>query len=309
MIMSNEQQQMPSVQYPDLACEGAVHVKTSEEVVFQQKKEARIAYQENRKVEMAMIKIGQRDASNSEITQVYVEASEYFIYEISPISASESLRIYIHTVEEQDTTGIIERYNDVLPYIGSARDDMDKALDRAAFKVSMANLISQALNGKVTQAQDGFKLLIEKTNKEYREQFYHRMRYLITALFVVLACISLSVNVYVADIWHIKNIQTLIYVATAGSMGGFISISRRLSETVFARDITYLVFILYALERMMLAIFAAVAIFFAIKCNLAFGFFNETGQNQMYGYIVFSIVAGFSETFLPNLLIKLENKP
>jgi len=60
-------------------------------------------------------------------------------------------------------------------------------------------------------------------------------------------------------------------------------------------------------EGIVIAIFVSVAIYFVIKCNSAFGFFNNKIQNNLYGYIVFLMVAGFSETFLPNL-IKIENK-
>lgn len=281
---------------------------SAEEIEKRAKEDARILYQEKRKVEMDMIKVGQCDGNNNEITKVVIEASEYFIYEINTPNISESLRTYIHTEEEEDKNGILDRYNEIRSCIGDAKGDMYKALDPIVYKARIAHLISQALNGKPEEAKVQFTKLIDEVNRQYRSQFKNRIGYLLTALIAVFLCIGTSLAVYTQDIWNIKNIHEFIYVATAGSIGGFISISRRLQETVFARDIWAGIFVFYAIERIAIAIFASMAVFFAIKGNLAFGFFNNKGQNTLYGYIVFSMVAGFSETFLPNLLITLENK-
>lgn len=281
---------------------------SAEEIEKKARGDARIAYQEKRKAEMEKIKAGQRDSNNNEITKVVVEASEFFVYEINTPNISESLRTYIHTEEEEDKNGMIDRYNEIRSCIGDAKRDMYKALDPIVYKARIANLISQALNGNPQEAKVQFAKLIDEINKEYKGQFMNRIRYLLTALMVVFLCIGTSLVIYTQDVWNNKNIHELIYVATAGSIGGFISVSRRLQETVFARDVWPGIFVFYAIERIVIAIFASIAVFFAIKCNLAFGFFNNKNQNTLHGYIVFSMVAGFSETFLPNLLIKLENK-
>jgi len=66
-------------------------------------------------------------------------------------------------------------------------------------------------------------------------------------------------------------------------------------------------FNIYAIERIFISIFASVIVYCAIRSNLAFGFVEKL-PNPVVGYILFSIVAGFSETLVPNLLIKLESK-
>jgi hypothetical protein len=281
---------------------------SADEMEKKARENARIAYQENRKIEMDMIKVGQRDGNNREITKVFSAGSEYFVYEVNTNNISESLRTYIHTEEEEDKNGIIDRYNEIRSCIADAKRDMYKALDPTVYKARIAHLISQALNGKPEDAKAEFTKLNLEVIKEYRSQFENRIRYLLTALMVVFGCVITSLLAYTHNYWNIKNIHEFIYIATAGSIGGFISISRRLKDTVFARDVWPGIFVFYAVERIVIVIFASVAIYFVIKCNFAFGFFNNKIQNNLYGYIVFSMVAGFSETFLPNLLIKIENK-
>lgn len=59
-------------------------------------------------------------------------------------------------------------------------------------------------------------------------------------------------------------------------------------------------------ERIVISILASVIVYFCIKSNLILGICNDM-ETPIYGYMVFSVVAGFSETFVPNVLRKLEN--
>ncbi|WP_406826864.1 hypothetical protein [Pedobacter sp. KACC 23697] len=277
------------------------------EQIKDEKEEARRIYQEKRKVAMEMIKVGQNDG-NYEITKVFIEASEYFVYEIDTVNIAESIRTYIHTEEDEDLNKIMDKYNSIRNCIADAKRDMYKALDPVVYKGRVAHLISQALSGGVTEAQKQFGILIDEVNKEYRHQFLSRIIYLVSALSIVILGLVISFFVYIDKITIVKNLEQFIYIATAGAVGGFISISRRLREMVFARALPRYIFVIYAMERVFISVAGALAVFFIVKSNLALGFLNVKNQNPLYGYIVFSIVAGFSESFLPNLLIKLENK-
>ncbi len=281
---------------------GQIVAQPAPEIIQSEKEEARKIYQEKRKVAMEMIKVGLNDG-NSEITKVFVEANEYFIYDIA-----ESIRTYIHTEEDEDLNKILDKYNAIRSCIADAKRDMYKAIDPVVYKGRVAHLISQALNGDVDEAKEQFAKLVDDVNIEYRHQFLSRIIYLVSALSLVIIGISTTLHIYTNDVFAIKNLQQFIYIATAGSVGGFISISRRLPEMSFARALPRYIFIIYAMERIFISVVGALAVFFIIKSNLALGFLNVKNQNPLYGYIVFSIVAGFSESFLPNLLIKLENK-
>lgn len=102
-------------------------------------------------------------------------------------------------------------------------------------------------------------------------------------------------------------IRTLVFVVTAGSIGGFLSISRRLRSTVFEKDVNPSLYIIYGIERVFISIFGAIVTYFAIRSNIIFGMVKDLPE-PVTGYIVFSVLAGFSETFISNLLIKLESE-
>lgn len=76
-------------------------------------------------------------------------------------------------------------------------------------------------------------------------------------------------------------------------------------KTIFEKDVKWYLYVIYGVERVFVSIFGAVIVYFAIRANIVFGIANELSR-PIIGYIVYSIVAGFSETLVPNLLLKLE---
>jgi hypothetical protein len=65
--------------------------------------------------------------------------------------------------------------------------------------------------------------------------------------------------------------------------------------------------VIYGAERIVIAILASTIIYFAIKSDVLFGTCNKM-DNPLIGYILFSFLAGFSETLVPSLMTKLEKE-
>lgn len=64
---------------------------------------------------------------------------------------------------------------------------------------------------------------------------------------------------------------------------------------------------IYGVERMTISILAAAISYFAIQTELIFGLAKNI-SNPLIGYLFFSILAGFSETLVPNILTKIEKE-
>lgn len=265
------------------------------------------AYEKNRKSIMENIKVGLRDICDYEITKIYTIADEFVIYEIKTEILAESIRTYIHTIDPDDDL-LATRLDSLRNMISKAKQSIYKAIDPVVFKGTIAGCISHGLRGNnnaVSELENAINLI----DREYREQFRHRAYYLTTALIMVLLFTILSIVTYTNDLFQtLKEVKLFTYVATAGSIGGFISISRRLKDTVFERSIGNWVFYMYAFERICVAVFASMIVLFIIKSNLAFGALTDIKENSTYLFVIIGVLAGFSETLIPNLLYKLEEK-
>lgn len=264
-------------------------------------------YKEEQRKRLGSLIVGSKDPSGNFITKVLSKSDEYVIYEIKTKTLSESLRVLIDTEKENDKT-LIDLFNQVRVNFAKLKGLLYKVNDDTSIKTRIAHVISHALSGKAEEANKQFEELIEEINKEYGQQFNHRLRYLLTILCATLLLIAFSIYNYYNNLYLEKiEITNLIFMATAGSIGSFISISRRLRKTIFEKDVHWILYIFYGLERVFISIFCSVIVYFAIKSNLIFGLANELDK-PILAYIVFGVVAGFSETLVPNLLIKLEHE-
>ena len=264
-------------------------------------------YKEEQRKRMASLIVGSKDQSGNFITKILSKSDEYVIYEIKTKTLSESLRVQIDTEKENDKT-LIDLFNAVRVNFAKLKGLLYKVNDDTSIKTRIAHIISHALSGKADEANKQFDELIVEINKEYGEQFNHRLRYLLTILCATILLIGYSICNYYNDLYLEKiEIKHLIYMATAGAIGCFISVSRRLRKTIFEKDVKSILYIIYGLERVFISVFSSVIVYFSIKSNLVFGLANELDK-PILAYIVFGIVAGFSETLVPNLLIKLERE-
>lgn len=249
--------------------------------------------------------VGAKDHSGNTITKIFSSSDEYAIYEIKTNVLSDSIRVQIDTIIEDDLT-IPKRFDAVRVNFAKLKGLLYKANDDTSLKTRIAHIISHALRGNPEEANKQFEELILEINAFYSKQFNHRLRYLITILLLTLIQIAFSITLCIYDFFcQCSEIRTLVFVVTAGSIGGFLSISRRLRNTVFEKDVRPSLYVIYGIERVFISIFGAVVIYFAIRSNIVFGMVKDLPE-PVTGYIVFSILAGFSETFIPNLLIKLE---
>ena len=257
---------------------------------------------------LSKIKCGSKTESGQNVKWVYLKADEYVIYEVESKDLSNSIRVSVEPWTEDDKNNREGNFFKISATYVEMKGLLYKVFDEANVKSRLASLIGLAINGDVETATEGFKLLRDEINKTYENLFKNRIRYLATVLFFAVLFSILSCTVYYCNVFDDKHInKELIYVITAGTIGGFISVSRRIKQMVFDKDVNKYLYIFNGLERVALSAFGAIISYFMIQSSIVFGFISELNEST-YGMIVLSFLAGFSETLIPNLLIKLENK-
>jgi hypothetical protein len=264
-------------------------------------------YKKEQAARMLSYQVGSKDRIGNKITKIFSKGGEYLVYEIKTNDLSDSIKLSIDTAIEDDDEPL-KKFYEVREKFTKLKGLLYKVTDDTSIKARIGHILSHAITGKPNEANTQFELLIDEIETEYKNQYNHRIKYLITTVLFLTIEIIFSTLVYSNNLFNeLIHIRNLIYISTAASIGGFISITRRLRQMNFEKDVNSLIYIFYSLERMMIAIMAGVVIYFAIQSDLIFGIVKNL-EKPIYGYIVFAVVAGFSETLVPNLLINLENK-
>ncbi|GAA4040826.1 hypothetical protein GCM10022409_28520 [Hymenobacter glaciei] len=263
-------------------------------------------YAEDRNRVMDSISVGKTEHMGNVVTKIFAVGDEYKVYEIKTDVISESLRTMVFPLKKEDPDGLERKFDGIRIKYSQIKGQLYKASDDTSIKTQIAHIISHALNDHVDEANESFDSLLEKIENEYQAQLSHRKIYLLTILFLVMGLITTSFIIYRWDQFPIHyQIKNLVYISAAASVGGFISVSLKIKDVAFEKDAQNILFYLYAIERVFVSVVAGVISYAAIKCKILFGIVTEL-ENPIWGFILFAVVAGFSETLIPGLLSKLE---
>lgn len=130
-----------------------------------------------------------------------------------------------------------------------------------------------------------------------------RIFYLISCFSVVLFMIILSVlqdTIFQFD-YLIPYLKIMLY----GSLGGIISVTISIKKLNLDFDFYNWSQLIYGAFRIILAIISAIIAYVLIKSDLIFSKLDST---NIYLYYVLAVMAGFSETWIPNTLKKLQKE-
>lgn len=248
------------------------------------------------------IKSGGKDAAGNEVSRLIIRADEYVIYEIKSAAGANSMRIDVRTLVEEDDL-MLKRWTEVARQYYITKRVLFKVNDHSV-RERIANIISRALStGYSSEAVHDLKQLQKDINNTYNERIQNSLKYLGTIVSITLCFVSISLFIYANGCFlNQENLRLLVFSATAGCIGGFFSVSTRLRLMTFEREIPSISYILYGFERMIVSICAAIVALLAIKSGLIFQF----AKDSIYGLILVAVAAGFSETLIPNLLVKME---
>jgi len=269
-------------------------------------------YQEKQVRILESFKVNRNDQSNNKIKKIFVKRDEYVIYEIATNMLSESLKIYIMTKEEEedDPAGLLDNFNKIKIELNEVKAILYKAKRENAFKQIISSAIAHGMEGEREQAIQQLIDIKNRINTEYNEEFISKVLYIGTSFVISLFFIIISILVYTNTLGISSKynlLKELIYISTFGIFGGLISISLKLKSIELEKEINQFYFIFYGIERMFIAIIGSIFIYFIIKSGLAFDFINNL-SNPLYAYAVIAVLSGFSETLIPDVLKKMENK-
>jgi hypothetical protein len=165
-----------------------------------------------------------------------------------------------------------------------------------------ARAIANALAGEV---QDAFQILeFVEARLIARRRAQGQFKYLLgctgmLALITVIACVIVKFWLSPSEAaW-----ADVVWIATCGAVGGFLSVAIGIRKLDVDPDTADWVHAFYGLIRLTIAVLSAVVVYLLIKSKLAFEpLFSEDKSRNSYILYSLAVVAGFFESFVPNIL-------
>ncbi len=265
-------------------------------------------YKKEAQAVLSNYKVGGTNPSGNRITWIFMKADEFIVYEVETEDVANSIRVVVEPWTENDENNLLGKFFQIKSKYSEVRGLLYKVPNFNDIKSKIASIISMGIINDVDEAIAQFDTLIEEINRNYIDEFRNRLRYLGSVLLYVIITCGLSFATYYFDLFlEMRAFHDLVFVFTAGAIGGFVSVSRRAKQMTFEKDVDAHLYYFYGFERGLISSFGAIIIYFVINSNIALGIVNDLNE-PLYGIFVFSFIAGFSETLVPNLLIKLESE-
>jgi len=256
-------------------------------------------------------KVGAKDARGNTIKHIYATSGYHCVYDIEGDIHTCCVTAIFVDPEVRYSLSLDRNYELLNPKLNELKSILYKCRNDEAIKRMRGSITALGLNSPES-AIIQLDNLIGDINSNYRVNFEKKILYIggafgMLCLFCVIsAAIRLcSINGNINP--KFETLELIFYILTSGVVGGFISVSYKLKSVLFEKDISRYYFLVYGIERLVISILASIVVFFAIKANIIFGFIKDT-PNPFYGYIFFAVLAGFSETLVPDLLIKIEKQ-
>lgn len=103
--------------------------------------------------------------------------------------------------------------------------------------------------------------------------------------------------------------RQIVRVAICGAAGGFLSVAIGIRKLDIDPDTRWVVNAFFGLIRLTIAIVSAIILYFLIKAKLILQpVFSGTSDNEAFALYSFAAIAGFSETLIPNILRRTEER-
>jgi len=248
---------------------------------------------ENEQDPIPAYKAGDKSLQNETVTRIFAHTPRKFI-----VFEVDKKRIGSHVAPE---------LSDFISQVGSGlwRVRLLLRLQKRIHRSRYGAILSQVLNlyetNNLNAINDYLSVWENKILKERRIQA--KLQYLVLCLLVVSVIFALAL-VLTYLIPTKEQVILIAWVVTCGALGGFLSVSMDINRLAIDPDTPWGLNMLLSSFRIFIAMIGSAFVYFLVQANLLLGAINDL--DSPYAIFVVALVAGFSETLVPNLIKQVE---
>lgn len=266
-------------------------------------------YKKAQQEAIAAFQIGAKDEAGYTISHIFAKSDEFIVYDAAELPSHESIRIYIKTKKDDDTT-LIDNYNKVKKYLDGFKSHCYKYKCGVEYKRRAATALAHGIYGDTDEAIRKFNDINSEIIKDHEESVRARLCYQIGAFtpVIVLSVILLFIYLFRDAVFFVKNplFLTLPVCLFWASLGGYLSVSLTIKNTDREKSLKRRIYYFYGVERCLIALVAGVICYAIIKSGLVLDLLNK--EDNKYVLFIIYLLSGFSETLIPNALKSIERK-
>lgn len=242
------------------------------------------------------VKKGGFDQRGREILDVFWSTRDYVIFRhpsgVSPHFSDEN-----EVAQRQR-----KAYADIGPLLSAVNALRSGAVWRGeSIDREIARAISQALDSNVENAQRILSAVQDRLHnlRTIRGRLEYQLGSFVVALLVV-GFLGIALLLLNQQGGSVLSPLRLAQVASCGALGGFLSVSIGIRKLEIDPDADWRINGIAGASRIVIAMIGSIFVYFAIVSGLVLG--NLSIEDSNAGVFAISVAAGFSESFVPNIL-------
>ena len=246
-----------------------------------------------------IFKPGEKDHDGEEITRVYARCDNFIIYgtKFSPICyyfqpgdrreelicKSQEICIELCKIQSMQTGGLIHH---------------------KAINAEIARALRLCFEGNVKAAKT---VLIETEKRLIKlRRLNGRIHYILSCMATLFITSAMLISIrFIMRASLTENAIVFIYAILCGSLGGFLSVSLSIKKLDVDPDAPWSINAISGASRILIAMIGSAFVYLLVKADIVFGIFSE--YESLFSLLSISFTAGFSETYVPNILRKMES--
>ncbi|EHT6200815.1 hypothetical protein KXO63_002140, partial [Escherichia coli] len=133
-------------------------------------------YKKAQQEAIAAFQIGAKDEAGYTISHIFAKSDEFIVYDAAELPSHESIRIYIKTKKDDDTT-LIDNYNKVKKYLDGFKSHCYKYKCGVEYKRRAATALAHGIYGDTDEAIRKFNDINSEIIKDHEESVRARLCY------------------------------------------------------------------------------------------------------------------------------------
>ncbi len=241
---------------------------------------------------IVMPRVGEKDAIGETVSHIFMDYEHYVIYE----TAEGGVR---WTTGEPEVAARLSPITDLLFEVQALK--VTDFVRTASVNRQIALALHEAFQGNAAKAESMLAAL--RARLEKLRAISGRLHYVASAVILLIAA-GLPALVFGFVGFPSPLAETICLVVLFGALGAFLSITIRISGLAVDPDAPALLNWSLGASRIVVGLVAAVFTYALVMSKVVLGFVSP---DNVHALLAIAFVSGFSESFVPNLVGKVEN--
>ncbi|MBY6929901.1 hypothetical protein [Clostridium botulinum] len=174
--------------------------------------------------------------------------------------------------------------------------------NKEMFEYQRAIAINSYLIGEKQRSKEILNELLDKLHQKVI--LNKKISYI--GIYLIITLVMIGISIWGGCIPFVEKYIKYIKISTFGSFGGYIALNVKLKDVKFEVSESTVSYIIVSIYKLVFAMISSIISYFFIESDIILSVLKNNSSDNIYLIYTIATLAGFSESFLPNIFKNIE---